>query len=261
MKIRTNGIEINYSVEGSGPWVVMSHSVACNLRMWDPQAALLAKSCTVLRYDTRGHGESSAPEGEYTLEALADDLKGMLDGLGVKTCRFIGLSMGGMIGQTFALRYPGVFSAMVLADTCGRYSSDVWPMWEARIKTAREKGMEPLVEPTLSRWFTEPFRASRRDATDRIAAMIRSTPVPGFVGCCYAIPRINLTHRLKEVACPTLVVLGDQDQATPLEAAREIQAAIPGSQLVTIPQAAHLSNVEQPEAFNAALTSFFAKLP
>lgn len=120
--------------------------------------------------------------------------------------------------------------------------------------------MEPLVEATLSRWFTEPFRATRRDVTDRVAAMIRATPVAGYIGCCYAIPKINLTHRLGEVACPTLVMVGDQDSATPAEMAREIHEAIPGSQLVTIPSASHLSNLEQPQAFNAALTSFFDKV-
>lgn len=259
MKIRTNGIDLNYAIEGNGPWVVMSHSIACNLHMWDPQVEVLAKNFKVLRFDTRGHGASSAPEGEYTLEGLADDVKGMLDGLGIANCRWVGLSMGGMIGQTFALRYPGVFTAMVLADTCGRYSPDVWPQWEARIKTAREKGMEPLVEPTISRWFTEAFRASRRDVTDPVAAMIRATPVPGYAGCCYAIPKINLTHRLKEFRCPTLVIVGEQDQATPMEMAREIHGAIPGAQLVTIPSASHLSNLEQPQAFNKALSSFLEK--
>ena len=259
MKIRTNGIELNYTIAGDGPWVVMSHSVACDLRMWDPQVEVLAKNFKVLSFDTRGHGASSAPEGQYTLEFLADDVKGLLDGLGVSACRWVGLSMGGMIGQTFALRYPGIFKAMVLADTSSGYTADVWPAWEQRINTAREQGMEPLVEPTLSRWFTEPFLAGRREVTGRVAAMIRATPVPGYVGCCYAIPKLNLTHRLKEISCPTLVIAGEQDQATPMEMARVIQGGIRGAQLVTIPSASHLSNLEQPQAFNAALTSFLDK--
>ena len=261
MRIRTNDIELSASVEGNGPWVVMSHSLACNRRMWDPQVATLAGRYRVLRFDTRGHGESSAPEGRYTLEQMADDVKGMLEALGIVSCHWVGLSMGGMIGQVFALRHPGMFRSMVLADTASRYPPEARPVWEARIMTAREQGMEALVEGTLSRWFTEPFRASHRDVTDAIAAMIRSTPVAGYIGCCHAIPKLDLTHRLREITCPALVVVGEQDAGTPVEVAREIHGAMPGSELLIIPSASHLSNVEQPEAFNEALLGFLDRQP
>ncbi len=259
MKIRSNGIELNCEVQGSGPWVVMSHSLACDLRMWDEQAALLAGDHTVLRFDTRGHGGSDAPEGEYSLEMLADDAKGLLDALGVKSCHWVGLSMGGMIGQSFALRYPGVSRTLVLADTTSRYPPEARTLWEARIATAETRGMEPLVEGTLARWFTEGFRAARRDVCERVAGMIRATPAAGYVGCCHAIPKINFTARLKEITCPALVIVGEQDTGTPVAMAREIQAALPGSELVIIPSAAHLSNLEQPEAFNRALAGFLAQ--
>ena len=197
MKIKTNGIELNYVVEGSGPWLVMSHSLACDLTMWDEQAAVLRRNFRVLRFDTRGHGLSDAPE------AL--------------------------------------------------------PLWQGRIKTAQDKGMEALVETTLQRWFTEPFRKTRPEVTARVSAMIRATPVPGYVGCCHAIPQINLTARLKEVKCPSLVIVGEQDAGTPVAMAREIHAALPGSELVVIPSASHLSNLEQPTAFNRALATFLNK--
>ena len=260
MKIRTNGIELNYSVEGNGPCIVMSHSIACNLGMWDAQVQALSRNYKVLRFDSRGHGASSAPEGQYTMEAMAEDVKGMLDGLGISKCIWVGLSMGGMIGQALAVRYPGLFSAMVLADTASRYGADVLPMWEARIKSVREQGMEPQVEPTLARWFTAGFRTKRPDVMARISEMIRTTPAIGFAGCCHAVPRINFTDGLKKVTCPTLVVIGDEDKSTPIEAAREIQNAISGAQLVTIASASHLSSVEQPEAFNKAVTEFLGKL-
>src|SRR5438309_3568751 len=109
MKIKTNGIELNYVVEGNGPWLVMSHSLACDLSMWDEQAAVLRRNFKVLRFDTRGHGASDAPEGEYTLDMMAYDVHGLLQGLGVERCHWVGLSMGGMIGQTFALKFPGKF--------------------------------------------------------------------------------------------------------------------------------------------------------
>ncbi len=259
MKVKSNGIELNYVVEGSGPWVVMSHSLACDLSMWDEQAALLAKNYKVLRFDTRGHGKSDAPEGEYSLEMMADDTKGLLDALGVKSCHWVGLSMGGMIGQTFALRYPGVFKTLVLADTTSRYPAEAKSLWDGRIATVRDKGTEALVQGTLTRWFTEGFLAKGGKVIDRVAAMIRATPAPGYAGCCYAIPKINLTARLKEITCPAIVIVGEQDAGTPVDMAREIHTALPGSELVIIPSASHLSNLEQPEAFNRALVDFLTR--
>ena len=259
MKVKTNGIELNCTVQGSGPWVVMSHSLACDLHMWDAQAALLANDYTVLRFDTRGHGMSDAPEGEYTLEMLAGDARGLMDALGIKSCHWVGLSMGGMIGQVFALRYPGLLKTLVLADTTSRYPAEAKSLWDGRIATATGKGMEPLVEGTMTRWFTEGFRTTHREACGRVAAMIRATPVAGYVGCCHAIPQINVTARLKEIACPAMVMVGEQDAGTPVDMAREIHAAMPGSELVIIPQASHLSNIEQPEAFNQALEAFLAR--
>ena len=259
MKIRTNGIELNYVVEGSGPWLVMSHSLACDLSMWDEQAALLKRSFRVLRFDTRGHGKSDAPSGDYTLDMLAYDVHGLLQGLGVDRCHWVGLSMGGMIGQTFALKFPNMFRTMVLADTTSRYAPEALPLWQGRIKTAQAQGMEALVESTLGRWFTEPFRKSHPEVTARVSAMIRATPVPGYVGCCTAIPQINVTGRLKELKCPALVIVGEQDAGTPVALSREIHAALPGSELVIIPQASHLSNLEQPAAFNRALATFLNK--
>jgi len=187
MKIKTNGIQLNYEVEGSGPWLTMSHSLACDLHMWDPQMPVLTKKFRVLRFDTRGHGQSDAPEGDYTLEQLADDVKGLLDGLGVKQTHWAGLSMGGMIGQAYALKYPGTFQSLLLADTTSRRPPDAAKMWGERVQTARSKGMDALVEGTLARWFTEGYRNARQDVMQRIGDGIRKTPVAGFAGCCHAI--------------------------------------------------------------------------
>jgi 3-oxoadipate enol-lactonase len=256
MKTHTNGIETHYTIDGEGPWLVFSHSLACNVSMWAPQVAAFAKRYKVLCYDTRGHGQSSAPSGAYTLDQLADDAKALLDGLGIRSCHWVGLSMGGMIGQTFALKYPGVFETMTLADTTSSYPADAAPVWQTRIKSDMEGGMEPIVQPTLERWFTEPFRKQGPKVVSDIAQAIRSTPVAGFVGCCHAIPKINLTSRLKEIKSPTLVIVGDQDPGTPPAMAREIHENLPGSELAVIESAAHLSNLEQPQAFNDALAKF-----
>jgi 3-oxoadipate enol-lactonase len=258
MKATVNGHEAYYELHGAEgkPWLVFSHSLACSTRMWDGQIAALKDRFRILAYDTRGHGQSAAPKGAYTLEGLADDLKSLLESLNVKKSHYVGLSMGGMIGQTFALKYPGVFESLVLADTTSRYPAEAAGAWQDRIKVAETKGMEPLVQPTLERWFTAPFRKSDPKTVEGIATAIRTTPVAGYVGCCHAIPKINLTDRLKEIKVRTLVICGDQDPGTPPAMAREIAANLPGAKLVLIPQAAHLANIEQPAAFNRALAEF-----
>jgi 3-oxoadipate enol-lactonase len=259
MKITANGIEIQYTVEGEGPWVTMSHSLACNLSMWDAQAKVLSREFKVLRFDTRGHGQSSAPAGPYTLDELADDAKGLLDALEIRRTHWVGLSMGGMIGETFALRYPGIFESLVLADTTSRRPPGADKMWGDRVRIAEEQGMEALVESTLARWFTEPYRNARKDVMARIGGDIRNTPVAGFAGCCHAISKIDLLDRLKEIECPVFIMVGEEDHGTPPEMARAIHDNLPGSELQIIKSAAHLSNVEQPEVFNQALLKFLGE--
>ena len=258
MKTRANGIEINYELHGrvGAPWLVLSHSLACSVRMWDPQIAALKDQYRILAYDTRGHGASEAPKGAYTLEMLADDLFFLLKELKIGKTHYCGLSMGGMIGQTFALKYLNVFQTLTLADTTSSYPAEAAPVWAERVKTAESKGMEPLAQPTLERWFTEQFRKKNPAAVDAIRKLIVATPVAGYAGCCAALPKINVTARLKEIKCPILVIVGADDPGTPPAMAREIHDNAPGSKLVVLPQAAHLANIEQPEGFSRALRDF-----
>ncbi|HVQ74517.1 MAG TPA: 3-oxoadipate enol-lactonase [Candidatus Binatia bacterium] len=260
MKVSANGIEINYEIEGEGPVVTMSHSLACNLGMWDEQVRALRNRYRVLRYDTRGHGQTEAPAGAYTLDQLAEDLRGLLGALKIDRTHFVGLSMGGMIGQTFALKHPGVFESLVLCDTTSRYPAQAAPLWEERIKTVAAKGMEPMVAPTLERWFTAPFRARKPDMMERVGGMIRNTPVAGYIGCCQAIPKIDVTARLGEVRIPALVIVGEEDPGTPVEMARAIHAALPSAELAILRSASHLSNLEQPEEFTRVLGGFLDKV-
>jgi len=261
MNVFANGINVHYESAGeAGPWVIFSHSLACNGSMWERQAAALAPTHRVLRYDTRGHGKTEAPGGPYTLDQLAGDVVGLMDALAIDRAHFVGLSMGGMIGQTAALAHPGRFASLTLADTTSRYPAEFMAVWEGRIHQALEQGMESHVEPTLERWFTAGFRAGRPEALPPVAEMIRSTPVAGFVGCCHALSKVNTYPRLEEIRCPVLVMVGEQDPTTPVAMARDIHAAIPGSELVVIPDAAHISNIEQPEAFTSALVRFLSAL-
>src|SRR5712692_7165620 len=141
MKLNANGIDINYAIEGEGPVVTMSHSLGCHLGMWDEQVEALKGRYRVLRFDTRGHGQTSAPAGAYSLDQMAEDLRGLLGGLGVSETHFVGLSMGGMIGQTFALEYPAMVQSLVLCDTTSRYPAAAAPIWQDRIRTVEGKGM------------------------------------------------------------------------------------------------------------------------
>ena len=260
MKTRANGIEVNYEIHGreGAPWLVLSHSLACSVRMWDPQIAALKDRFRILAYDTRGHGATEAPRSAYTLEMLADDLFFLLKELKIGTTHYCGLSMGGMIGQTFALKYPGIFRTLTLADTTSRYPQEAAPLWAERIRTAEAKGMAPLAQPTLERWLTEAFRKSNPAVVDSVRKLILATPVAGYAGCCHAIPRIDLTARLKEIKCPILVIVGADDPGTPVAMAREIHDNAPGSKLVVLPQAAHLANLEQPAGFTRALQEFLS---
>lgn len=260
MKITANGLEINYTIVGEGPLVTLSHSLGCNLSMWDDQVKVLSRHYRVLAFDTRGHGQSGAPPGSYSLDQMAEDFHGLLTGLGFKETHFVGLSMGGMIGQVFALAHPQMVQSLTLCDTTSRYPGDVWPVWEERIKTVETKGMEPMVEPTLQRWFTPPFRARRKDVIDKVSAMLRSTPPQGYAGCCHAIPKIHVTDRLGAIRCPAMVIVGEEDLGTPVAMAKTMHAGLPSAELAILRSASHLSNMEQPEEFNRVLLRFLDRV-
>jgi 3-oxoadipate enol-lactonase len=255
-----NGIDVRYTVTGSGPWITLSHSLACRLEMWDEEVKRLSKWFTVLAYDTRGHGETSAPAIPYTLDMIADDIKGLFDTVGIERSHWIGLSMGGVFGLAAALKYPGIFTSMELADTSGKLSDEGIAAFKDRVATVRSGTMEAMVEPTLERWFKESFRAQNPQLMARVADWIRSTPLEGYSGCSAAIPTIDVTHRLGEIDVPCLVLVGADDIAMPLAMAQTLDRHLPHSELCVLPDAGHLSNLEQPEAFNAALDRFYKKI-
>ncbi len=261
MHIHANGIRIHYELEGppSAPVITLSHSLATNLSMWEPQMEMLLQSYRVLRYDTRGHGQTEVPPGPYSLELLAADVRALLQGLEIKKTRFMGISMGGMIGQRLALESPERITSLVLCDTSSRVPEEAWPIWDDRIRIAETEGMEPLVAPTLERWFTEAYRKSHPGVMEKVSAMIRDTDPRGYVGCSQAIRGLNLTDRLHEISLPTLVIVGEEDPGTPLSAAQAIQERIEGSELVVLKSASHLSNLEQSGKFNEAVAAFLGR--
>jgi 3-oxoadipate enol-lactonase len=262
MKITANGITMHYEMDGpeSAPVVTLSHSLATDLSMWDPQVSALKSGYRVLRYDTRGHGGTDAPEGPYTLEQLAEDVRALLHALRIPKTHYMGISMGGMIGQVLALKNPGMLQSLILCDTSSRIPEEALPIWEERIGLAQKQGMDALVESTMERWFTASFRRKPLPALDKIRGMIRTTPVKGYVGCSRAIMRLNLTERLREITLPSFIIVGEEDPGTPVAASQVIHEQIKGSELVILKSAAHLSNIEQQDAFNTAVMAFLKRL-
>ena len=256
--IDVNGISVRYQAEGSGPWVTLAHSLSCDLTMWNELAAVLAPTFRVLRYDARGHGASGAPDGAYSFEQLTTDLIGLLDALHIERTHFVGLSMGGMIGQHFALAAPQRLNKLVIASSTSRIPPEASPLWDERIRMAREHGCAALVEGTLGRWFTPAFRAARADATQRIGRLIAGTPVAGYVGCAAAIRHLDITARIGAIGAPTLVIVGADDPGTPPAMSEVIAAAIRGARLEIIPSASHLCCIERPEVFNRLVADFLA---
>jgi 3-oxoadipate enol-lactonase len=262
MKIAVNGIRMNYKLEGpsTGSVVMLSHSLATDLTMWDAQIDALTRRHRLLRYDTRGHGGSDAPGGVYSLSQLAKDACGILDALGIERAHFIGLSMGGMIGQVLALEAPNRLLSLVLCDTTSRTPADARPAWDERIRIAGSAGMAPLVDPTLARWFTRGFRERRSDIVDRIRDLIRNTAPEGYIGCCHPISSLDVTNALERITVPTMVIVGEDDPGTPVAAAAVIHEKIPKSELAIIRSASHLSNVEQAEEFNRIVIEFLNRV-
>jgi 3-oxoadipate enol-lactonase len=256
MRIKANGITFNYEVEGpeGAPWVAFSNSLATNLSMWDEQAAALKKSFRVLRYDQRGHGGTEATGGRYTFDLLAADVIALFDALSIKRAHFVGISMGGMTGLALTQQHPDRVDRLAACD-CGPASSPASAQqWEERIAIAQKEGMEPLVDATARRWFPPEFVESNPAAFQRACEMIRATPVKGFIGCAGALANFDLKPGLPGIKAPTLLIVGSKDATVP--GMKAINAAVPGSKLVELEGAGHLSNLEQPAAFTRALQDF-----
>ena len=262
MRVKVNDIHINCRIDGpeGAPWITMSNSLATTHRMWDAQMDVFAKQYRVLRYDKRGHGETDVAPGPYSFDLLADDVLALLDALQITRTHFVGLSMGGMTGMTMALRKPSALRTLVLCDTTSKDPLGDPALWQQRIDAVNAGGsMEPLVESTVARFLTPDTVKNRPEVADAVRAMVRNTPIGGYIACCQAIAKLNLTDRLRDISIPTMVVVGADDPATTVEMARTIHQRIAGSELVILKDAAHLSNLEQPEAFNEAVLGFLKR--
>lgn len=246
----------------NGHTVMLSHALGCDLRMWDALAAhLLAQGHRVLRYDQRGHGRSATPSGPYSMAELADDAARLIDDLGVGPVVWIGLSMGGMVGQELALRHPAQVKALVLANTTSSYPPEAQAGWAQRIAGIQQGGLVSIVDGALQRWFHEGFRSAHPGTVAMWRERVLACDPAAYIACCEAISQVDTTRRLPAIDVPTLVIAGALDVGTPPAFAEVIAARIPGAQLTVLPEASHLSVLEQPEAFRACVDGWLARLP
>jgi 3-oxoadipate enol-lactonase len=260
---RINGYRLSFATVGAdtAPAVVLSHALATKAEVWGYQLPLLSRRFRVILYDVRGHGESEAPGNNYSLEELADDVIGLLDHLSIAQAALVGLSLGGMIGQVLALTAPKRISALVLCSTGSQANEAMKANFDLRIETVRQKGLESQIEPTLARWLSPEFLQLAPETAAWIADMIRNTSSDGFIGCCRALQKLNVTERLQAIKIPMLLVAGEKDPTFPPPIAEAMRERIHGSSLEVLKGAAHLGIVEQAHRFNEILLPFLAKHP
>ncbi|SDZ18189.1 3-oxoadipate enol-lactonase [Amycolatopsis xylanica] len=237
-------VAVHYETFGDGIPVVFSGSVGSSLRMWDDQVRTVAASgYRTIAYDHRGHGASPVPPGPYAIPDFGEDVLALLDKLGIERAHLVGLSLGGMTGMWLGAHAPERIRSLTLCCT----SAELGPpsMWVDRANTVRAGGLEAIADGGLARWVTPSFTGDRQSLRD----MLVSTPQDGYIASCQALERMDLAGDLPKITAPTLVIAGSEDVATPVEHARRIVDGIPGARLEIVEGAAHLGNVEQPEAF------------
>ena len=258
--IQANGVQLFYDLTGpaAAPVLVFSNSLGTTLEMWDAQVRALASRYRCLRYDTRGHGRSPAAGGPLTIEGLADDLGGLLDALGIEKAHVVGLSLGGMTAQAFAVRFPQRAESLVLMATSAHLPPPEG--WDQRADLVRREGMQAIVDTVMARWFTADTVALSPEAVKPVRDRFLAIDPEGYAACCLAIRDMDLRQQIGAIAAPTLVIAGEDDPATPLEMLEDIASRIRGAELTVVPEAAHLVAIEQPDAVNELLAAFLARV-
>lgn len=253
---------LHFIRQGQGPLVVLSHALGCDLTMWDGVARALEEHYSVLRYDHRGHGRSGGVGETFTLDDLTDDAAQLirLQAVG-KPVHFVGLSMGGMTAQALGARYPNLVRSLVIANSTSVYDQPARQMWQTRVDIVRAHGMAAIAESAIQRWFTPEFREDVVNGAARVAtlrAVLEATAPAPYAAACDAVAQVDLVSNNKCITCPTLIIAGSRDEATPPALSRRIADTIRGAELLEL-DTAHLSAVEQPEAFAGLLVEFWRR--
>jgi 3-oxoadipate enol-lactonase len=255
-EIKTDdGCSIHVEVEGphNAPALMLSNSLGTNLHMWDDQAAPWSRHFRLVRYDRRGHGQSSVPKGPYTMERLGRDVLAVIDTLDIAKINWCGLSMGGMVGQWLGAHAPDRVDKLVLSNTSSFFPDK--SIWEGRLKTVRDKGLAAIVDVNMERWFTKDFRERSPQAIAKMREMFLATKANGYIGCGEAIRDMDHRPLLAKISAPTLVIAGKHDPATTLEANEFICEHIPNADIVVL-DTAHIANVEQPNLYAETVVDF-----
>ena len=249
------GCPIHVEVQGDerAPVLMLSNSLGTTHRMWDDQVQPFTEAFRLVRYDRRGHGQSGCPRGPYTMERLGRDVLAILDALRIERINWCGLSMGGMVGMWLGTMAPERIDKLILSNTAAYFADKAF--WDDRTRTVREKGLAPIVAANMERWLTTDFRERSPQTVQRIRDMFLSTPPEGYIGCCEAIRDMDHREIIRNIAAPTLVIAGRHDPATTVEAAEFIRSHVPGA-VLTVLDAAHLSNVEQPHVYADTVLGF-----
>ena len=249
------GTRLHYRMDGTRgkPVLVLSSSLGTDLAMWDPQIDALRTHFCIVRYDTRGHGQSGVPQGPYSVEQLGGDVVALLDHVQADKASFCGLSMGGLTGMWLGIHAPSRIDRLVLANT----SAYIGPadLWNQRIDKVNAGGMAAISDAVLARWFTPGFMAREPQTLSRMKAMMERQPPAGYASCCAAVRDADLRDAVSRIAAPTLVITGAHDVATPPAQGAWVAQQIAGAKLVDLP-ASHLSNLEARDGFDAALAAF-----
>ena len=253
-----SGCRLSYYVGGNprGEALVFSNSLGTTHELWQPQMEALASVFRIVRYDTRGHGESDAPHGSYTIDTLGRDAVAILDAAGVDRAHVCGLSLGGLTAMWLGVHAPDRIHSLILSSTAARIGSV--SMWEERIAQVKATGVAALADAAMGRWFTAGFRAAQPATVSVYHRLLSSTPATGYIGCCAAIRDADLREAITSIAVPALVIAGREDPVTPPSDAEDIRARIPGARAALL-DAAHIANVEQASAFNDLVSSFITQ--
>ena len=252
------GVRLRVRVrEAPGPTLLLAHSVGCDASLWDPLIALIPDAWRLIAYDMRGHGRSDAPGGDYTVAELGADALAILAAVGAERVYVCGLSLGGTVAQWLALNRPERVAGIALADTAARLGTIEG--WDARIAAARDGGMASLVALSMTRFFSAGFRLRRPDVIEHFRKVFLATPAQGFAGCCAVLRDADTRATLGGIACPTLVIVGAQDEPTPPADAEALAAGIAGATLAILPTG-HLSAVEDAAGFADALVRHVAAI-
>jgi 3-oxoadipate enol-lactonase len=253
--VETKDLRIHYELDGSAdaPTLVLSNSLGTNLSLWDSQFPIFSQRFRVLRYDSRGHGQTSATQGEYSVEILGRDVLQLLDALNLEQINFCGLSIGGMIGMWLAVNAPERLEKLVLSNTAPKIGQ--LDTWNERIRAVRKGGTKAVAQQVVERWFTPGFRLSHPDEIRKTCNMIETTSTDGYVGSCAAVRDFDFWKKVGTIHLQTLVIAGTHDASVPTPDAQKLARQISAAHYIEL-AAAHISNVEAASRFTDEVSSF-----